>query len=71
MVTLPELEAQALSLLEDQRAVLAAHLLESLPAFLHDDDLGIAEALRRDAELDEDASAGLTSNEFKAAFGRD
>lgn len=70
MATLTELEEQALSLPEDQRAILAAHLLDSLPALLHDDDLGIAEALRRDAELDHDASAGLTLGDFRSAFGR-
>jgi hypothetical protein len=44
-----EVEKLALDLPEGQRAVLAAHLLGSLPAVLHDDDHGIAEALRRDA----------------------
>lgn len=70
MVTLAELEEQALRLPEDQRAALAAHLLDSLPAILHDDDGGLAEAMRRDAELDEDPSAGMSLEEFKAAFGR-
>lgn len=68
MVTLIELEEQALQLPEDQRAVLAAHLLDSLPAILHEDDSGIAEAIRRDAELERDPSAGMTLEEFKAAF---
>lgn len=70
MVTLAELEEQALRLPEDQRAALAAHLLDSLPAVLHDDDGGLAEAMRRDAELDEDPSAGMSLEEFKATFGR-
>lgn len=70
MVTLAELEQQAMQLPEDQRAVLAAHLLDSLPAILHDDDAGLAEAIRRDAELDNDPSAGITLEEFRAAFGR-
>ena len=70
MVTLAELEAQALRLPEDQRAALAAHLLDSLPAVLHDDDGGLAEAMRRDAELDENQAAGMSLEEFKAAFGR-
>lgn len=70
MVTLAELEAQALRLPEDQRAALAAHLLDSLPAVLHDDDGGLAEAARRDAELDENPAAGMSLEEFKAAFGR-
>jgi hypothetical protein len=54
--TITEVEKLALDLPENQRAVLAAHLLGSLPSVLHDEDEGIAEALRRDAELDADAS---------------
>lgn len=47
-----EIEKLALTLPEKQRAMLAANLLESLPGVLSDEDEGIAEALRRDAELD-------------------
>jgi ABC-type lipoprotein export system ATPase subunit len=70
MATLTEIEKQALSLPESQRAALAAHLLDSLPAILHDEDAGLAEAARRDAELDSDSSVGMTLDEFKKAFGR-
>lgn len=70
MVTLAQLEEQAMQLPEDQRAALAAHLLDSLPAILHDDDAGLAEAIRRDAALDRDPSAGMTIDEFRASFGR-
>ena len=70
MVTIAELEQQAMQLPEDQRAALAAHLLHSLPAILHDDDQGIAEAMRRDAELDRDPSTGLTMQEFRKSLGR-
>lgn len=70
MVTLETLEAQAMQLPEDQRAVLAAHLLRSLPGILTDEDEGIAEAMRRDAELDRDPSAGMTLEEFRNALGR-
>lgn len=52
MATIVEVEKLALDLPERQRATLAANLLESLPAILSDADEGIAEALRRDAELD-------------------
>lgn len=52
MITISEVEKLAFELPETQRAVLAAHLLESLPPALHDDDDGIAEALLRDADLD-------------------
>jgi hypothetical protein len=52
MATIIEIEKLALDLPERQRATLAANLLESLPSILSDADEGIAEALRRDAELD-------------------
>ena len=55
-----EVEKLALDLPESQRALLAAHLLGSLPSVLHDEDEGIAEALRRDAELDVNPSSGLS-----------
>ena len=70
MVTLRELEEQVLKLPEDQRAFLAAQLLESLPAILHDDDAGVAEAMRRDAELERDPASGMSLEEFKKSFGR-
>jgi putative addiction module component (TIGR02574 family) len=70
MATLIELEEQVLQLPEDQRAFLAAQLLDSLPAMLHDDDAGVAEAMRRDAELDRDPSSGMSLDEFKKSFGR-
>lgn len=44
MVTLKELEEQAMQLTERQRAFLAAQLLESLPAMLHDEDFVAPEA---------------------------
>ena len=52
MATIVEIETLALTLPEKQRATLAANLLDSLSGVLSDDDEGIAEALRRDAELD-------------------
>lgn len=57
MPTITEIEKLAFELPEPQRAVLAAHLLDSLPPVMHDEDQGIAEALRRDAEMD--AAPGL------------
>ena len=51
MATILEVEKLALDLPERQRATLAANLLESLPAILSDEDEGIAEALRRDTDL--------------------
>jgi hypothetical protein len=52
MATIVEVKKLALDLSEKERAVLAANLLESLPGVLWNDDEGIAEALRRDAEID-------------------
>jgi hypothetical protein len=45
---------------EEQRARLAVSILDSLPGVLADQDEGIAEALRRDAELDADPESGLS-----------
>ena len=52
MATVIEIQKLALSLPEKERATLAANLLESLPGVLSDEDEGVAEALRRDSELD-------------------
>ncbi len=52
MATIVEIEKLALSLPEKERATLATNLLESLPPVLFDEDEGVAEALRRDAEID-------------------
>jgi hypothetical protein len=51
MATIVEVKKLALDLPEKERAVLAASLLVSLPGVLWDEDEGIAEALRRDAEM--------------------
>src|SRR3989442_2716355 len=52
MATVIEVEKLALDLPERERARLAANLLESLPGVLSDEDEGIAQALRRDADLE-------------------
>jgi len=64
MATIAEVEKLALDLPETERAVLAAHLLGSLPSVLHDEDEGIAEALRRDAEFEANPSLGMTLEEL-------
>ena len=64
MVSLAEIERLAFELPERQRALLAAHLLESLPGILQDEDEGMAEALRRAAELDADPGIGLSLAQF-------
>ena len=65
MSTLQETEVRALELPDNQRARLAARLLRSLPPGLVEDDDGLAEAQRRDAELDANPSIGLSSEEFQ------
>ena len=70
MATVTEIERLALDLPENQRAVLAAQLLGSLPSVLHDEDEGIAEALRRDAELNAKTSSGISIEELDERIGR-
>jgi len=70
MATITEIEKLARNLSEKERAVLAAHLLESLPPVLHDEDEGIAEALRRDAELEANPAAGLLLEELDQRIER-
>ncbi len=67
MQTLTDLEQEAMKLPESSRASLASRLLASLPAILSDADNGVAEALRRDAELDQDQGAGMTLDELRRA----
>jgi len=64
VATITDVEKLALDLPENQRAVLAAHLLGSLPPVLHDEDEGIAEALRRDAELSAETSSAISLKEL-------
>jgi putative addiction module component (TIGR02574 family) len=68
MKTLSDLELDVLRLPELERATLAARLLDSLPAVLADDDEGVAEALRRDAELEHDAGSGITLDELRRSL---
>lgn len=60
MATIIEIKKLALDLPEHDRATLAANLLESLPPILSEEDEGVAEALRRDAELDGDPSQAIS-----------
>ncbi len=70
MESLLKIETSAMSLSDAERAVLASHLLESLPAILHESDDGLAEAMRRDSELEADPSLGMTLDELNSAMGR-
>jgi putative addiction module component (TIGR02574 family) len=60
MVTILEVEKLALNLPEPERAKLAANLLDSLPGILSDEDEGVAEALRRDAEMNENPEQAIS-----------
>jgi putative addiction module component (TIGR02574 family) len=64
MATILEIEKLALDLPERERATLIAKLLGSLPPILSDEDEGIAEALRRDAEMDADPSQTISFTEL-------
>ena len=68
MTRLQELEQQAGKLPETERAALVTRLLATLPPVLVANDNGVAEATRRDAELDANPSAGLTDKQFRAAI---
>ena len=63
-----EVEKLASELTERERADLAATLLHSLPPVLDDEDEGIAEALRRDAEMDADPSQRMSLADLEAAI---
>jgi putative addiction module component (TIGR02574 family) len=60
MATIFEIEKLALTLPEEERATLAANLLDSLPGVLSDEDEGVAEALRRDAEMNENPNQAIS-----------
>jgi hypothetical protein len=70
MLTLSEIEREAMKLPDSARASLASRLLESLPAVLSDEDDGVAEALRRSAELDQNPALAMTLEEVKQAVRR-
>jgi putative addiction module component (TIGR02574 family) len=64
VATIAEIEKLASDLPDSDRAVLASHLLRSLPPALDDEDEGIAEALRRDAELEAKPDLGITLDQL-------
>jgi putative addiction module component (TIGR02574 family) len=64
MSTIVEVEKLALELSERERATLAANLLNSLPGVLSDEDEGVAEALRRDAEIEADPAGAISLAEL-------
>jgi hypothetical protein len=70
MITIADVEKLAFDLPETQRAILAAHLLESLPSVLQVEDGGIAEALARDAALDRDPALEISLEQLDEMVGR-
>lgn len=64
MSTIVEVEKLALDLTEQERAALAANLLNSLPGILSDEDEGVAEALLRDAEIEADPAQVISLAEL-------
>ncbi len=66
MATIIEIEKLALDLPEQQRATLAASLLQSLPGVLTDEDEGIAEAVRRDAEINANPDQSISLAQLDA-----
>jgi hypothetical protein len=70
VATITEVQKLALNLPENQRAILAAHLLGSLPAILRDEDEGIAEAVRRDAEFDAGQASRISLEQLDAQIKR-
>ncbi|EDY85152.1 hypothetical protein VDG1235_4787 [Verrucomicrobiia bacterium DG1235] len=71
MTRIEALKIEAMDLTDSNRATLASELLYSLPATLSDEDEGMAEALRRDADLTANPSSGMTWDELKKGIGRD
>lgn len=69
-MSISEIRTSALGLPDSDRAALAAELLISLPAVLFDGDDGVAEAMRRSRELDENPSMGCSWEEIKRSLGR-
>ena len=65
MASILEIEKLALTLPEKQRATLAASLLGSLHGILGDEDEGVAEALRRDAELDANPTQAMSLTQLE------
>ena len=63
-MTIAEIEKLALTLPEKQRATLAANLLDSLHGVLADADEGIAEALRRDSDLQANPTQAISLSEL-------
>jgi hypothetical protein len=69
-MSVDQIAAEALRLSENERASLASRLLRSLPPVAFDDDEGVAEALRRDSELDAVPAQAMTLREMDSHIQR-
>lgn len=63
-----ELTNMLMKLPDNQRAQLVANLLASLPSVLTDQDEGVSEALRRDAEIDDGSQQAISLDDLDAAI---
>ena len=70
MTQVQEIRQRASALSTSEKAELAADLLECLPPILDDDDEGVAEALRRDREMEKDPAASITWDQLRRGIGR-
>ena len=70
MTRMQEIQQQATALTVREKAELAAALLEALPPILDDDDEGVAEAKRRDEEMDKNPAASITWQQLRRGLGR-
>ncbi len=70
MVTRAEIEAQAMVLTDTERALLASSLLRSLPMLDDYEEEGIAEALRRREEMENDPDSIISWEQLREAVGR-
>ena len=70
MTRVQEIREQTTALSTSEKAELAADLLECIPPILDDEDEGVAEARRRDQDMDRDPAASLTWDQLRRGAGR-
>ena len=71
MSRIQALKTEAMGLTDTERAALASDLLCSLPATLADEDEGVSEALRRNADLFSSPPSGISWSDIKKELGRE
>lgn len=67
-IAMNELTSLVMKLPDKKRAQLVANLLASLPSVLMDQDDGVAEALRRDAELQDGTQQAISLKDLDTAI---